>query len=318
MALNFPITPTDGQQYIDENNIVWQYSSVKGVWNKFKSNQLKEFIGSKIVFTADKSLTTVLSPCPFDLASFDTGQFFTQNSPSHLTANRTGYYRINVLVQTGTEGTGASYTFSVRKNGTVNLTTETAGANQFVFYDDILLLTDGDYIELWASELSAVGTITTSCFLEIQRVGFALGSTFSTSDAFSGVKLLLDNPVSTTSILSPLDWDTSQYNINADINGNVYWNPNSASRVDISTTGYYRIKSFIQTNTDGTSDSYTIDLRLDGSTLESGSLGPVETLELDEVYNFTSGSYLQFFVNNSGSIGEITTDSFFQMTRLGV
>lgn len=318
MALNFPTSPINEQQYIDDNNIVWQYSSVKGVWNKFKSNQLKEFIGSKILFSNTKSLTTVLSPCPFDVASFDTGQFFSLNTPTRLTANRTGYYRVNVLVETGTEGTGASYTLSVRKNGTFNLTTETAGANQFVFYDDILLLTDGDYIELWANETSAAGTITNRSFLEIQRVGFALGSTFSTSDAFSGVKLTLDNPVSTTSTLTLLDWDGVEYNINADINGNVYWSENEKSKVNILTTGYYRIKSFIETNTDGASDSYIVDLRLNGSTLESGSLGASETLDLDEIYNFTSGSYLQFYVSNSGSIGEITTDSFFQMTRLGV
>jgi hypothetical protein len=39
---------------------------------------------------------------------------------------------------------------------------------------------------------------------------------------------------------------------------------------------------------------------------------------LDETYNFTSGSYLQMYVDNSGSVGQITTDSYLELIRVGV
>jgi hypothetical protein len=37
MALNFPASPTNGQQYTDPNGVVWEYSSTPGVWEPLAS-----------------------------------------------------------------------------------------------------------------------------------------------------------------------------------------------------------------------------------------------------------------------------------------
>jgi hypothetical protein len=104
----------------------------------------------------------------------------------------------------------------------------------------------------------------------------------------------------------------------ADSSGNVYWTISDSTKVSIYTTGYYRLKTLIETGTAGGTDSYTIDVRLDNSNLVSSSLSANEKLILDELYNFNSGSYLQVYVDNSGSVGTITTNSNFELIRMGV
>lgn len=319
MALNFPSSPTNLQEYIDGNGTVWEYNATKTVWSVKRYDELKEFSGAKLEFTTALTLTSTLSSISWDGSTFDTGAYYDNvNYPTRLTVERTGYYRVNVLLITGAQGNGASYTFSVRQNGTTSLSTDTVGPNQAVHYDEIHLLHTGDYIEIWGSESSAVGTILTTSYLEIERVGFSMGSSFSSRGAFSGVRTILTSVENTTSTPTAITWDNTDFNVNADINGNVYWDSMVSDKVTIHTTGYYRIKSMFETSANGTANSYTVDLRLDGSTLESSSLSPLEVLDLDETYNFTSGSYLQVYVDNSGAIGSITTDSYFELVRVGV
>ena len=320
MALNFPTSPTNGQQYTDDNSVVWQYYATKGVWEKLRSDVLRQFSGAKIVFNSTKFLTSTPSPCPFDVAEFDTGTYFDSvNNPTRLTVARSGYYRINILIAVGPEGNGASYSFSVRRNGNSIITTEPlVGANQFVAYDEVLQLSSGEYIELFASEESSIGTLLNSTYFEIERIGFGVGSAFSAGSEFSGVKLGLTTNESLTSTPNAINWDTTEFNINADINANTYWSDVEASKIYIRSDGYYRAKAQFFTNNQGTSDSYTIDVRKDGNSFVSTSLGPNDRLELDESYNLLSGSYFEIFVSNSSSVGEITTNSYFQLIRMGV
>lgn len=319
MALSFPKTPTNLQQYTDSNNIVWEYNSTKGVWNTKKDNQLKQFSGAKIELTSNLNLTSTLTAIDWDASEFDTNTYFDSiNSPSKLLITSTGYYRINVLLITGTQGNGASYSFSVKINGTEILTNDTTGPNTGVHYDEIQLLHSGDYVEIWGSEDAGVGTLLTTSYFEIERVGYALGSAFGTLGAFSGVKLELSSVENTTSTPTAITWDTAPFNINADINGNLYWDSLTSDKLNIYTDGYYRLKSTFKTGTAGATNSYLIDVKLDGTTLESASIGPIETVDLDETYNFLSGSYLQVYVSNGGSVGTITTDSYFELIRVGV
>jgi hypothetical protein len=319
MALSFPKTPTNLQQYTDSNGIVWEYNSTKGIWSVKKDNQLKQFSGAKIELDAALTLTNTLSTISWDSAEFDTNTYFNSiSSPTKLLITSTGYYRINVLLITGNQGNGASYTFSVKVNGTTDLTNDTTGPNTGVHYDEIHLLHSGDYVEIWGSEDAGVGTLQTNSYFEIERIGYALGSAYGTLGAFSGVKVELASVQNTTSTPTALTWDVAPFNVNADINGNLYWDISTADKINIYTNGYYRIKSFFKTGTAGTSDSYKIDVRLDGTTLESGSIGASETLDLDETYNFLSGSYVQVYVDNLGSVGTITTDSYFELIRVGV
>lgn len=319
MALNFPISPTNGQQYVDGNGTVWEYNATKTVWSVKRYDELKEFSGAKLEFTTAPSLSTVSLPLSWDVSNFDTGVYFDGvDFPTRLTITNTGYYRINILLITGAQGNGASYSFSVIQNGNITMTTDTAGPNQGIHYDEIHLLHSGDYIEIYANESGAVGTILTTSYFEIERVGFSMGSSFSSRGAFSGVKLNLTSAENTTLTPTAITWDTSEFNVNADINGNIYWDIANSDKITIYTSGYYRIKSTFETSANGAANSYTIDLRLDGTTLESSSLSPLEQLDLDETYNFNSGSYLQVYVDNTGSVGSITTDTYFELIRMGV
>ena len=319
MALNFPSSPISGQTYTDSNGVIWEYNTTKTVWAVKRYDELKEFSGAKLNLTTSEVLTLTPTPITWDVADFDTGNYFNLLSyPGRLIIPRTGYYRINVLLNTGAQGNGASYTFTVKQNASTILTTDTAGPNQGIHYDEIHLLFSGDYIEIYGEESSAVGTVLTTSYFEIERVGYSLGSAFSARNAFSGVKLLLTTAENSTITPTPVTWDTTEFNINADVNGSVYWNVSNSDKVTIYTTGYYRLKSFFETGIAGAANSYTVDLKLNGSTLESGSLGANETLDLDETYNFTSGSYLQIYLDNTGSVGQLTTDSYFELIRVGV
>lgn len=318
MALNFPSNPTNLQQYTDPNGIVWEYISGKEIWNVLRDDALKEFSGAKISLSTIQALTATGSAVSFDTEDFDLGNYYIGTSPSRLTAPSPGFYRINLLAIAGPQGSGASYTFMIKKNQTNTITTTTAGANQSVTYDEIVQLQSGDYIELYASETDSVGEVEVGSFFEIQNVGDLVGSAQSPATTFSGLELTLTSDEALTSTPTAVTWDYATFNTNADINGNVYWNISDSSKAYIYTTGYYNIKAFFQAGSQGNDESYTIDLRINGSSSSSASLGPNDTVNFDDIYNFTSGSYIQFFASESGSVGEITTDSYFELIRLGV
>lgn len=318
MALNFPSSPIGGQLYTDDNGLVWQYSSAKGVWNVYRDDALNDFSGAKIVLDMAESLTSTSTAVTWDSEDFDIGGYFNIALSTKLIAPRPGFYRLNLLVIPGVLGSGASYTFAVKKNGTTTLTTTTAGANQSVSYDEIVEMTTGDYVELYALESEGIGEISPGSFFEIQNIGDQIGSAQSTATTFSGLKLDLTSAEALTSTPAAITWDAAEFNTNADINGNVYWTISDPSKATIYTTGYYRIKAFIRAGSLGSNNSYTIDLKFNNISSSSSSLSPNDSLDFDDVYNFTSGSYIQFFGSESGGVGEIATTSFFELIRLGV
>lgn len=318
MALNFPSNPTNLQQYTDPNGVVWEYISGKGVWEVLRDDALKEFSGAKISLSTIQALTATGSAVSFDTEDFDLGNYYIGTSPSRLTAPSPGFYRINLLAIAGPQGSGASYTFTIKKNQNNTITTTTAGANQSIAYDEIVQLQSGDYVELYASETDSVGEVEVGSFFEIQNIGDLVGSAQSPATTFSGLELTLTSDEALTSTPTAVTWDYATFNTNADINGNVYWNISDSSKAYIYTTGYYNIKAFFQAGSQGNDESYTIDLRINGSSSGSASLGPNDTVNFDDIYNFASGSYIQFFASETGSVGEITTDSYFELIRLGV
>jgi len=318
MALNFPSSPTNGQQYTDNNGIVWQYLSGKGIWEVLKDNKLKEFSGVKLVLDMPDSLTSTSTAISWDSADFDIGGFFNVSFPTRLIIPNIGFYRVNLLIVVGALGSGASYTFVVKKNGTTNITTTVAGANQFVSYDEILQLYEGDYIELYALETEGIGSVNVGSFFEMQNIGDQIGSAQTAATTFSGLKANLDMSEALTASFAPITWDSTIFNTNADINGNVYWAIGDPSKAVIYTTGYYRIKALFEAGSTGTDDSYTVDLRFNNTSSFTSSMSPNGSLDIDDVFNLTSGSYIQFFAAESGGIGELTTDSYFELIRLGV
>lgn len=319
MALNFPSSPVDLQTYTDPNAVVWRYSATKNVWDKASTEPTKQFSGVKLKLDINESLTSNELAINFDDTSYDTdGYFNLALYPSRVTVNRTGYYRINILISTSNQGTGASYGFTVKKNGNITLTTDNAGPNQFIHYDETILLVSGDYIELYGYETGAVGEVTTDSYFEVERVGYSFSTTTNIANAFSGVRVTLTSEESMTSTPTGITWDSAPINVNADANGNVYWSPSSSDEIAVSTTGYYRIKGMIQSNNLGSSDSYTVTLRSAGSTLETSNFGPNDKLDIDETYYIVSGSIVDVLASNSGAVGALTTGSYLLLIRQGV
>lgn len=319
MPLNFPTSPTNGQQYTDDNSVVWEYNSTKGVWNKLRVDNEKVFSGGKLGLSSDVSLSSTLTAISFDDEEFDLESYVDlANNPSRLTIQRTGFYNVKALLSSGTGGTGASYTIQLRRNGTSVLESSTIGPNQIATIDEILLFTAGDYIEIWAKENSAAGTLLSSTNFTINRLGFAVGSSFSAQSAFSGVKTLLTTDFSLSSTDTEISWDTTEYNLNADINGNLYWDSGDATSLTIYTTGYYRIKGQFYADTAGNDNSYKVRLQKNSTDIHTSSFSPNEIIEIDETLQLNSTDILKVLASNSNSVGNITTDSYFQIIREGI
>lgn len=317
MALNFPSTPSTNDTYTDANSAVWQYDGEK--WNVITRTTKRAFVGARVSLSADYSLTSTLAAVTFATEDFDTGSFWASSAPTKHTITQNGFYRINAQLQAGASGTSQSYTFGIYKNG-VALTTSTAAANQYVTYDEIVQLAVGDYVEVYASESTSSGSIESdNTFFEITQVGLNLGTGISTWSAFSGAKAVLTSAVACTSTATAISWDSTDYDQNADVLGSTYYAGGSPTRLTVGVTGYYQIKVLTTTNTQGASNSYTITLKKNGTTnLESTTISASDTLYLDKIYSLTAADYLELFVSNSGSTGQIQDTAYLEIVRLGV
>lgn len=319
MSLSFPINPSNGQQYTDPNGKVWEYNGT--TWNIAVSESTKQFSGVKIYLTTDWFLTSTISAVEFDGEEIDTATYFNASSPSIITIPRTGYYRLHASIKTGQEGSGASYTVQLKRNNN-NLLNTNMSAYQTGVFDEVLLLNVGDTISLYAAESNDVGRIEMDSFIEVALEGYTFGGAITPGFEFSGVKVELQNDVSTTTTPTAITWTASDivFNTNANAAGNVYWSNTNATRFTIYTTGYYRLRAFFLTNANGSSDSYTITIRKNGSDIvENITLGGNESAELDETYQFNTTDYLEIMISNTEASTAIKqTESFFQILRLGV
>lgn len=320
MTLSFPANPTNGQQYTDANAKVWEFDGVK--WNVATTESSKIFNGVKISLSQEYALTTTLSAIDFDIENFDEGSYYITSTPNTITIPRTGYYRINLLVLTGTEGYGASYNIELKRNVT-NLFADTISANQAGTYSEVLLLDVGDELKLYASENDGIGSLLQDSFIQVELVGYTPGAAITAGFDFSGVKVELQNDVTTTTTPTAITWTTPDvvYNVNANAAGNVYWTNTNPTRFTISTTAYYNLKAFFSTGTNGTENSYTITIKKNGSTdLETILLGANSSAALNETYQFDSTDYLEVYVDNSAGGATLikSLDTFFELIRLGV
>lgn len=318
MTLSFPANPTNGQQYTDPNGKVWEFDSVK--WNVAIASGNKEFSGVKIELTSAFALSDAESPVTFDSAVYDTANYFSVLSPSIITVPRGGYYRIKTNIQTGVTGEGASYSIQLLRSG-LTIFTANMAANQNGVYDEVLLLNSGETVQLYAGETAGVGTLATGTVIEVYLIGYTFGGNITPGFEFSGLRADLFSDIGMTSTPTPITWTVNDitYDINANAAGNTYWSNLDPTKFTISTSGYYRLNAYFLTSEQGSENSYTIDFRKNGTTLESGSVGSLAVVQLDETYNFTSGDYLQIYVDNDGSVGDIkASDTSISLTRLGV
>lgn len=317
MALNFPSSPTNGQTYTDGNNVRWEYDGTK--WNVTLSQLQKLFSGAKILLGSNVALTATNTAISFGTESYDTDSYFATSANTKITVNRNGFYRINSLILTDALGSGSSYTVNVVKNGATNLTTTSLGPNQSATYDEIVELVSGDYIEIKASESGAAGSLLDDTMLEVVRLGLTLGTGITQYDAFSGVRATLSAAVNMTSTATGVSWAATTFDGNADITGANYWSSGSATRLTVGTTGYFRIKSFVATGTAGSSNSYTIAIKKNGSTtLATINMSANETLEFDEIYSLSDDDYIELVASNSGSVGTLLSTTYLELVRLGV
>lgn len=317
--LSFPANPEAGQQYNDTNGKVWEFDGTK--WNITTTSFLKTYYGARLTYDGDVYLTNNLTAIPWQSATFDTANFFNIASPTQVKIPRTGYYRINLTVETGQEGSGQSYTVQLKRNSQIILDEQMAAFQSGVF-EQTVLLSVGDILEFYASETEAIGVLQPGTFLEIELKGYTFGGAILPGFAFSGVKAVLSSNISTTSTATPITWTTGdiEYNVNADSVGNVYWKGTEATKFTIYVDGYYRIRTFFTTGTDGSAFTYEVTIRTNGNTtLETITLGAQETVELDSTYFLQHDDYLEILVSNSENIGTILAeDSLFEITRLGV
>lgn len=312
MALNFPSSPVNGQQYIDPNAAVWEFDGVK--WNVITGTANKMFSGCKVGIAANATLTTTSTAITFDVEEYDTDSYFTVSAPKRVTFGRDAFYRLHLSLFTGTAG--ASHTVILKKNGTTNLATAVVAPNQYTSYDEIHQLSPGDYVELYCSDSAATGVITTNTTLEITRVGLAQGTNIASADAFSGARTILTTAYNTTNTATAVPWPTTAFNQNATPSGNTYWNVSTPSRLSIGITGFYRLKGEVFA---GPTEAISLNVRKNGSTSITTTTIPANGYgELDDVYQFSQNDYVELLVNDTTSTGTITANTYFEVVRLGV
>lgn len=312
MPLNFPSSPTNGQTYTDDNAVVWEFDGVK--WNVITGTANKAFSGAKIKLSSNYSVTSTNTAISFDTEVIDTDSYFFNSSPQKITITKNAFYRINLSLYTGS--LGASYTVTIKKNGLTTLSSTIISPNQYTNYDEIVELLSGDYIEVYVSESSSIGTLLPASFLEITRVGLFSGTSVPSAEAFSGVRGILTSDYSTTNTSTALTWNSTDFNQNANAAGNTYWNISDSSKFTISTAGFYRVKSVI---TVGSSESCSVNLKQNNvSTLSSATINPNGYAQIDEIFEFNQNDYLQLFVRDDTSTGSIKQDTYLEIVRIGV
>lgn len=318
MAINFPSSPTLQQTHTDSNGMIWRYNGF--AWEPTVGSSTRFFAGAKITLTSTENLTANLTAVTWDSEVFDTGNYFNSFENTKLVAKETGYYRINARLFTGSSGTGSGYTIVVKKNNSSNLAVVTAGSNQGVVYDEVVYLLLDDYVEIQASESSASGSLTADSEIEFILAGTSAGTNiFNNANKFSGAKLKLGSAEALTPTNTAITWDSTEFNINADATGNVYWAAANSANLKVYTTGYYRVVAYIQVGAGGSANSYNVNLvKNTNNYLTTTKLGPNDILSYDETIQLNTGDVLQIEVAETASAGTVTTNSFLQISRSGV
>jgi len=317
MALNFPSSPSNGDQYTDPNGRIWKFDGT--AWEPSRGSGTRLFKGAKVKLTSNEGLTSTSTAITWDSEVYDIGNFYDSGNNTRLTASETGYYRINAIVVTGTGGSGNSYDLSFKKNGSTTIASVSAGPNQSIVFDEVIYLVKGDYVELYGDETTAAGTLTSSTTAEFILVGTAAGSTtYNNATAFSGVKAELTSTEGLTATNTAITWDAVEFNVNADSTGNVYWESGTSNTINFYTSGYYRVKIYIAVSSGGSNDSYNVNLVNSTTMLQYTKLSPNDTLEFDEVLYINTDDYLQVEAAETTAAGSVLADSYILVTRQGV
>jgi hypothetical protein len=151
------------------------------------------------------------------------------------------------------------------------------------------------------------------------RIGFAPGTGISNHNAFSGVRAIRGGGFNTTSTLTAVTWNSAEFNANANVLGDLYWYQSVPDRLTVRATGYYKVRCFVQSGTAGSTNSYTITLRKNGTTaIDSITMDANDTLDLDIILYLQEDDYLELMVSNSDNTGSILDTTYLELVREGV
>ena len=98
-------------------------------------------------------------------------QYWSNTTPSRVTAKVTGYYRIKGEFTTTSAGSSDSYTFTLKKNAANTIETTTVGPNSTISLDEIYVLETDDYLEMYVENSDNTGSVANSAYIEISRKG---------------------------------------------------------------------------------------------------------------------------------------------------
>jgi len=321
-ALLFPGSPAHLDTYTDPNQAVWQYDSDNTVWDLITNTTRKVFSGVKAQTSAAFDLTATYQDVPFDTIEFNIDNYYQLVNTKGI-APTTGFYRVLVSVFSDTEGTGASYSAAVYKNDTQELAEINFGANQNVNFDETISLVEGDFINVKAKESTGLGSLTTDTNFTMYRLGFAPGTGISNHNAFSGVRAIVTQNVNTTSTPTAITWGNTDFNANSNVLGDLYWYNAEATRLTPRSSGYYKIRSFIETTSAGSNNSYTITLQTTNpsnvsTTIDTVTMSPNDQVELDQTVYIEANHFVSLLVSNSDNTGGILSTTYLELVREGV
>lgn len=312
MALIFPPSPSVGTTYTDDNSCVWQFDGVK--WNIVTGTTKRMFNGVILGLSMNWSLTEALTAVDWDVETTDTNGYYTPLQPSRVTIPATGYYNLNLTIFS--DNSGAGYDITVIKNGTVEIADGHINPNQTSNFNDILSFNQGDYIQLFANEATATGAITNESSLELVLMGYAVGTGVTSYSAFSGARTDLSVDFSTTTTPTGIIWTGTDFDTNANALAETYWNLADPTKLTIKSNGYYTINVYLETGAVG--GTYTVTLKKNGTTISTSTIGPNDTAMLNQIYQLNLNDYIEVFASDTSGSGNITTESYLEVIRMGV
>lgn len=313
MPLIFPPTPSVGTTYTDANSCVWQYDGVK--WNVVTGTTKRAFNGVILGLSMNWNLTNVYTPIDWDVETTDTNNYFSSLTPSRITIPATGYYNLNLTIFS--DNSGAGYNIKIIKNGVTNLSQGSLNPNQSANFNDTISFDQGDYFEIVANETTDVGAITTASTLELVLMGYAVGTGVTSYSAFSGVKAVLNLAFSTTTTPTGVSWTGTLFDTNANALALTYWSALTPTIITIKSNGYYQLNAFVFTG--GVGGTYTITIKKNNvTTISTTTIGPNDSALLNQIFQFNENDYIELLASDTTGSGNITTESFLEVIRIGV
>lgn len=135
--------------------------------------------------------------------------------------------------------------------------------------------------------------------------------TGTTKRLYNGVKVGLSINYSVTTTLAPVNWDVEF------IDTDGYWNSLQPSRITIPATGYYNLNTNVFSDNSGA--GYELQILKNGTTeITDGLLNPNQAADYNETVFFNQGDYIQLLISEYTDVGAVSSDTFMELTLIGL